>query len=226
MDKLSRLYRHGKKTISKDDLEVLFSEHRTENLFEIVQELETAGILIPVKSSGTNGNMQYPIHLKYKILLPQENYTKELAEIDKLHPQLQHGGYLRKKPEEYRKYRAQIQKLDCYLFQPQKDQMPVSRKERSFEIFSEEKELDNKTFCAFLEKLGMNRETLSFYDTPEYCFNDYIPQRKPSMTLLICENKDIWFNIRRMMFEDGSDTLFGVPLDGVVYRKRIMAGNL
>jgi hypothetical protein len=37
------------------------------------------------------------------------------------------------------------------------------------------------------------------------------------MTLLICENKDIWFNIRRMMFEEHARELFGTRIDGVVY---------
>ena len=37
------------------------------------------------------------------------------------------------------------------------------------------------------------------------------------MTLLICENKDIWFNIRRRMYEDSANSIFGVRIDGVVY---------
>ena len=37
------------------------------------------------------------------------------------------------------------------------------------------------------------------------------------MILLICENKDIWFNIRRVMFEDRASELFGIQLDGIVY---------
>ncbi len=63
----------------------------------------------------------------------------------------------------------------------------------------------------------MSEEDLGFYNTPEYCFHDYIPERKNSMVLLICENKDIWFNIRRCMFEDNYKSLFGVPIDGVVF---------
>ena len=37
------------------------------------------------------------------------------------------------------------------------------------------------------------------------------------MTLLICENKDIWFNLRRMMFEEGARVLFDTHIDGVIY---------
>ena len=68
-----------------------------------------------------------------------------------------------------------------------------------------------------LERIGITADTLAFYDTPEYCFNDYIPDRKAQMTLLICENKDIWFNIRRMMFENNATNIFDTHIDGVVY---------
>lgn len=37
------------------------------------------------------------------------------------------------------------------------------------------------------------------------------------MALLICENKDTWFNIRRMLFEEKATELFDTHIDGVVY---------
>ena len=103
------------------------------------------------------------------------------------------------------------------MFCRSENAISISRKERSFEIFDEEKALDDKTFCALLERIGITADTLAFYDTPEYCFNDYIPDRKAQMTLLICENKDIWFNIRRMMFENNATNIFDTHIDGVVY---------
>ena len=214
---IETLKKYGKKTILKADLEDLFAVSSDESLFEIVSLLCDEQILYPIKGSKTNGNRLYPIHLKYKVSVPQESYEAELKEIDALHPLLLHNGYLRTKPEEYRKYRAWLQKLDRYLFARGGNEIPISRKERSFEIFDEEKALDNSSFCPFLERCGIDAEVLAYYDTPEYCFNDYIPERKARMTLLICENKDIWFNIRRMMFEEHARELFGTHIDGVVY---------
>ena len=124
---------------------------------------------------------------------------------------------MQSKPEEYKEYRFLIQKLDRYLFSRNGKEIAISRKERSFELFDEEKALDDKTFCALLERIGITADTLAFYDTPEYCFNDYIPDRKAQMTLLICENKDIWFNIRRMMFENNATNIFDTHIDGVVF---------
>lgn len=212
-----KLAQYGKKTITKPQLEKLLAVTDDEVLFSVVDALQHESLLEPVLSSHTNGNRIYPIYLKYRITLPAKSFETELTEISKLHPSLQTGGMLQSRPEVYQKYRDRFQLLDQYLFVNGTDRIPVSRKERSFEIFGEEKFLDDTNFCRLLEKLGMGKERLAFYDTPEYCFNDFIPERKAAMTLLICENKDIWFNIRRRMFEDNAGSLFGVPIDGVVY---------
>lgn len=212
-----KLARYGKKTITKDQLGQLFSETDDKELFSIVDDLQKENILEPIKASRTNGNRLYPVFLKYRITLPPDSFTTELLEISKLHPILQNSGILQNKPEIYIKYRDAIQLLDQYLFSEKAKQVPVSRKERSFEIFGEEKLLDDSQFCRLLEKMKLGKQELSFYDTPEYCFNDFIPVKKENMTLLICENKDIWFNIRRRMFEDGAETIFDTHIDGVVY---------
>ena len=217
MKYIEKLKKYCKKTISKMDMETVFATSSDEELFGIISVLSEQQILFPIKSSKTNGNRLYPIYLKYKISLPQDTYESELKDISALHPLLQSNGYLQSKPEEYKKYRLQLQKLDRYLFYRSENEISISRKERSFEIFDEEKALDDKTFCALLERIGITADMLAFYDTPEYCFNDYIPDRKAQMTLLICENKDIWFNIRRMMFENNATNIFDTPIDGVVY---------
>ena len=217
MKYIEKLKKYGKKTISKMDMETVFATSSDEELFEIISALSEKQILFPIKSSKTNGNRLYPIYLKYKVSLPQDTYESELKEISALHPLLQSNGYLQSKPAEYKKYRFLLQKLDRYLFCRSVNEISISRKERSFEIFDEEKALDDKTFCALLERIGITPNALAFYDTPEYCFNDYIPDRKAQMTLLICENKDIWFNIRRMMFENNATNIFDAHIDGVVY---------
>lgn len=217
MKYIEKLKKYGKKTISKVDLEALFGVSADQTLFEIISVLSEREILSPFKNSKTNGNRMYPIYLKYKVSIPQDTYENELNEIATLHPLLLNNGYLQTKPEEYKKYQELLQKLDRYLFVRTVNTVSISRKERSFEIFDEEKVLDDKAFCSLLERLGITLDVLGFYDTPEYCFNDYIPMRKQKMTLLICENKDIWFNIRRMMFENHAKEIFGTHIDGVVY---------
>ena len=217
MDVVDKLRSCKKKTITKEELHKLFAVSSDEELFSKIRELEQKQFLKAVKSSKTNGNMRYPIYLKYRITLPEETFEAERDEIRMLHPILQTGGVLHEKPEEYRRCREQLQALNRYLFQRSGAETAVSRKERSFEIFSQEKQLEDKTLCRLLEKLGLDQKTLAFYDTPECCFHDFIPEKKAELTLLICENKDPWFNIRRMMFEENASELCGIHLDGVVY---------
>ena len=50
--------------------------------------------------------------------------------------------------------------------------------------------------------LEISESDLGFYDTPEYCFHDYIPERKNDLTLLICENKDIWLSLIHILLAD------------------------
>ena len=211
----TRLKSCNKKTITKSELESLLYTSSDTELCNLVSDAVDKGLLSPVKTSGTNGNRAFPIYLKYRITIA-EDYTEALSAISMLHPAIIKSGYLLTKPELYLKYETQFQKLNHYLFQTQGSTF-VSRKERSFAIFDEEKQLDDSSFHSLLERLGLTAEVLCYYDTPEYCFNDYIPERKEQMTLLICENKDIWFNIRRRMYEDSARDIFGVRIDGVVY---------
>lgn len=211
----TRLKSWSKKTISKSELETLLHTSSDAELYNLVSEAVEKSVLSPVKSSGTNGNRIYPIYLKYRLTVT-EDYSETLADIALLHPSITKTGYLQSKPELYLKYKNQLQKLNRYLFHTFPS-VQVSKKERSFEIFDEEKQLEDNSFRSLLERLGLTAGVLGYYNTPEYCFNDFIPERKTQMTLLICENKDIWFNIRRRMFEDSSRSIFGVHIDGVIY---------
>ena len=211
----NRLIDYKHKTITKDKISELIKEYSDELLFEQINNCCIKGLLEPIKSSKTNGNNKFPIHNKYKVNLPVKDYSADLSEINSLHPKL--SGYLKSKPEEYVRYKNQIKLLSKWLFAKNKELERISKKERSFEIFKEEKELDNNTFWGFLNRVGINEDTLSLYNTPDYCFNDYIPAKKPNMSLLICENKDIWFNFRRLMYEKSYNSFFNIALDGVIF---------
>ncbi len=204
-----------KKTITKHELNSLFRAKSDEELSEIIKVLEGDNLIQPVKASGTNGNRLYPIYLKYRIF--EEVNTDILREISLLHVLLQKNGYLIKHPEKYQKYHTEFEHLNRYLFANSDRSIAISRKERSFEIFREEKVLDIKEFTTILLHIGLDKNVLAFYDTPEYCFYDYIPYRKNNMKLLILENKDIWFNLRRMMSEMNSTKLFNTEIDGIIY---------
>lgn len=214
----NKLLAYGKKYITLENLAKKLSVEivDTKSLYETVSCLIEDMILEPVKRSGQNGNHKYPLFMKYRILLKDELNEEVEKQIRQLHPALLKNGYLSSHVQEYLNHKEVIDCLNAFLFS-KKNEEPISRKERSFEIFGREKVLDDSAVKSLLRHLEISDSDLGFYDTPEYCFHDYIPERKNELTLLICENKDIWFNIRRCMFEDHFKSLFGVAIDGVVY---------
>lgn len=179
-----------------------------------ILELVDQGLLTPIKSSKTDGNLQRPLYLRYNINACVKKPQVSDDEIRTLHPRLIANGYLLCNRERYLADRIFLQKLSDAMSAGQNGVL-MSRRERSFFIFGDEKALDKH--IRLLEKIGVSGETLGYYSTPEQCFSDYIPVRKPEMTLLICENKDIWFNIRRLMYESMAKELFGIRLDGVIF---------
>lgn len=219
MDVRKKLTKYGKKHIALNDLAAILGIplSETESLYNRIISLMDDHILEPVKSSDTNGNKRYPLHKKYRIVFDDTGEEQKLLdEIKKLHPALLKSGYLSSHPKEYDAKREVIRALSTYFFLEHTD-IFISRKEKSYEIFGQEKVLDQKEIKSLLHHLDITKEELGFYDTPEYCFHDYIPARKNAMTLLICENKDIWFNIRRLMFEDKVTCIFGTEIDGIVF---------
>lgn len=214
----TRLLDFGKKTITVEELADIFkvSISDTRTLSEKITELVNEEIIDPVKTSGKNANRLHSYYKKYRITIKAEPDEETAALIKKLHPMLQRSGYLSANPYVYQNNREIIEGLNHYFFSGA-DLELISRKERSYAIFGHEKYLDDSDIKSLLVKLKITENDLKFYDTPEYCFHDYIPVRKEKMTLLICENKDIWFNIRRCMFEEHWDSLFSVKIDGVVY---------
>ncbi len=218
MDYKKKFLEYGKKYITLADLAKLLNIEKNDakTLYYSISELIKEGTIEAVKSSLQNGNYEYPLNKKYRILIEPAKDEEIINQVNNLHPTLRKSGYLSSHVQEYVKNKEVIDKLDHYLFYMKKG-TDISRKERSFEIFGHEKVLDKSEVKVLLRNLDISDSDLGFYDTPEYCFHDYIPQRKDNLTLLICENKDIWFNIRRCMFEDHYKSLFGVSIDGVVY---------
>ena len=200
-----------RKRITLEELSRLCSD--SEQLNEQIKELTDQGVLVPIKSSGTNGNQKNPLFMRYTICI-ENTIQVSPDEINALHPRLSANGYLLRNRMQFVNNRAFLCRLTEWLTNQKGNDM-MSRRERSFDIFGEEKELDHH--LRLLESVGISGDTLRYYETPEQCFSDYIPIRKRTMTLVICENKDIWFNIRRLMYESGACSLFGTHIDGVIF---------
>ena len=217
MDLKTKLLSWKKASVTKSELEQLMGLHSDAELFPLVQEAVRNGLLKPYQNAGTNGNLKYPICMKYHIIRESSDHAALLPEIQRLHPDLLKNGYLHRHPNAFQEYREVMEALSRWLFQNLTKPVAVSRKERSFEIFGKEKTLDDAVVKNLLKRLGISADTLRFYDAPAYCFHDYIPKRSDQMCLLICENKDIWFNLRKMLSEYERSMLWDNVFDGVIY---------
>lgn len=87
MDKLNKF---KKKRVT---LEELLSARISE---QEILSFVTEGKLVPMKSSGTNGNLRNPFYKKYSIVSEKEDHSEAISEIKKLHPKLVANGYLLK----------------------------------------------------------------------------------------------------------------------------------
>lgn len=217
MELREKLLSLKKATATMQELRQLTGLYTDELLFPAVKEAVDSGLLKPFRNAGTNGNLRYPIYEKYHILRQKTDDTELLADIRKLHPLMQKTDHLKKHPAVFQEHRSTLEALSRWLFRRDASPVAVSRKERSFEIFGAEKVLDDSRVRNLLNRLQISADTLCFYDTPAYCFHDYIPKRSDQMCLLISENKDIWFDLRKMLSEYGRSTLWNAVLDGVIY---------
>ena len=219
MPKLEKfLFSVKKKTITAEEIRKELNCYIDKDIYEEIRICIEKGLISPVKNSRTNGSKSYTIYDKYHITASgiNELTNEEWAEIDSLYPLLKKNDYFINNVFIYRKYREIINRISKYLFELKEDKTFISKKERSFMIFGEEKILDDSNLIRILAKLDITEERLGFYNTPEYYFCDYIPENNDGMVLLVCENKDIWYDIRKIMFEKKKRVIFGRRIDGVI----------
>ena len=217
MELLEKVLRKAKNTISDEELQQIFQESDYDLFHTVVEKLVESGVLVPVKSSKTNGRLP-PLFNKYRIIKPQEDNTGYLESVRRLNPVLNISGYLQR-PELYKKHVEMVEGISRYLWSAQNLlEMPMSRKERSFSVWGREKFLDEHT-ALLKEVLKFNRleeNFLNYYDTPEPFF-EYLHERGELMSVLVIENKDTWFTFRKLMQDTGKNTIEGTVVNVLLY---------
>ena len=192
---------------------------------QIIEEHIHNGILDPVKSSGKNGRRP-ALFNKYRIKKPETNYDYILEKIKLLHPKFNHSKYA-KHPEMYAKYEKEIDQLNQFLWEKEHLlEVPLSINERSFQIWGEEKLLkDKSTINSIFKYNDWDLSFLNYYETPEPFF-EYIFANEGQMNVLIIENKDTWFTLRKIMRENQVHNLYR-PYHVLLYGegKKIISRN-
>lgn len=191
----------------------IFESYDEECLF--VNKLIESGRLRPINNKKTNGKKpalcfdywQIEEDVDYSIYEKELNY--------KICPKITIDFY-KKNLDIYVKEREYVLALNDYL----KNNIHllnimVSENERSFEIWRKEKFLTSGSGKTVLKHCGIDYEFLNTYKTREpfayFAFNRNTPQ-----SILIIENNDPFYSIRKKML-NGSNSVLGVNFGSLIY---------
>lgn len=204
------------KRISLEELLSHCSQEAYSGQYAYIMALITEGKIKPVKSAGNNGRKP-ALCLSY--WLPEEtDASREELEEElkyKLVPLLSVDYYL-SHLKEYKKDRPWVLQLNEYLLSSRNYlKQPESVNERSFEIWNREKFLTREQGTKILKRCGLDRDFLNMYETAEpiayYCHSRQVPQN-----MLILENKDTFFSMRRFLL-NGNKKIFGIEIGTLIY---------
>lgn len=205
------------KTITEKELKEVIDGSYDEMVAKIKQ-LVAEDLLQPILASRTNGRKP-PIYNKYRIVRPEMDYSNAIERIKLLHPKFDHQAYFNN-PALYLKHKKDIEDLSCYLWRSGEElEKPMSINERSLKIWGKEKNLkENYSLLNSVLKFKNQDLTtmLNFYETPEPFF-EYIHQKCPEMNVLIIENKDTWYTLRKVMTECNNNMLLGRDYHAILY---------
>ncbi len=216
MKSKSYIEKYTKKTIELNEILRNSTENYEDEAGEI-RRLVEEGILIPVKASGLNGRRPV-LYNKYRIVKTEKNYTEALAKIKLLHARFDHQYYFTH-PMQYLSNAEDIEALSNFLWNRSLElQEPMSINERSYSIFGREKLLKSieHTFSTYFRMQGFTLENLHTYPTPEPFF-EYIHPGSTKGDILIVENKDTWYTLRKIMREENKPILFGIFFNVLLY---------
>lgn len=175
--------------------------------------------LMPVKNAKSNGKKP-ALLLAYWVL--EEEQLEEALEKElkdelsyQLVPKITIDYYL-SHVKEYQKDRVWVLMLNQYLKTNQELlEQPESVNERSFEIWNREKFLSKEQGKKILKRCGISLDDFKVYETAEP-IPYYSNTRKTPQKMLILENKDTFFSMRKFLL-DGHTRILGEEIGTLIY---------
>ena len=210
---MDKLINYPKKRINLSEIKELYKINEHKELVSFINQCISAGILSPCMSSKKT--YQIPqISEKYNIL-NQKSYNDDL--MQELSYKLSHKfhiDYYKNHLEEYEEVREYVLKLSEYMKSNKNLQIPFSLNERSIDIFNNEKFLGTQSGQSILTRLNITYDDLNLYKTPEPFFY-YVNNKSDSNNVLIIENKDTWYTIRKLIMQNKK--VLGVDFKAIIY---------
>ena len=189
-------------------------EQTYQKQYEYIMNLLEEEKIKSVKASRLNGKSP-ALYREYWVLEEKKDYSTYIEELRyEIVPDISVDYYLRHL-ESYEADRTWVLELNQYLKNKKKTlQFKVSVNERSFEIWGQEKFLSRGQGKRILNRCGLELSFFNIYETTEplayYSRTRNIPQN-----LLILENKDTFFSMRRHLLE-GNEEILGIKIDTLI----------
>lgn len=215
--------------MKKISLEELQKESRTESYpeqYRYICGLIEQQRITPVKSSPRNGKKP-ALHTSYWLAEEKPDYGEELEELQfRTVPAIRTDYYLNH-PEVYREERKWVRLLNRFFLEQgeagSRNLPYVSLNERSFRIWGREKFLQREQGRKILAHCGIGLEELRVYRTTEPLAY-YSRTRRVPQTILILENKDTFYTMRRWLMGEGSGmAAFGNKAGGLDFADKAPA---
>lgn len=199
-------------------LEQIEAKYKTESyqvLYQKILELMEKDKIKPLKASGTNGKKP-ALYKEYWILEKKEDNSVLLEELSYLYVPVISTDYYLNHLEEYKKDRKWLLLLNQYLKTRREElEIPQSVNERSFAVWNREKFLKEEQGKKIIKRCKISMEMLNIYETTQPLAY-YVHTRKTPQNMLIVENKDTFYSMRRHLLS-GESQILGVPIGTLIF---------
>lgn len=205
----------NKKILKLNEIQEYFKLYDYKDLMDFISVKKQQGDLLEVISSKTNG-MNPPLYNKYKVLPLKEDNKNFIDEINYALYFSFNKSYYLSNIDKYKEDKQYINALTNYFRENKlRLSIPMSINERSYDIWGEEKFLKDGSGKRILKNLGIIIEDLNVYRTPEP-FVYFSANKSYKQRVLILENKDTWYTLRKLMLE-GMNIFIGEKIDTIIY---------
>lgn len=203
---------NNKATIKWQELQELLGIIDYSEFAKTVKKLMESGL---IKGLGCAFNGRKPVlPSKFRIIKEEIDYGDYIDEINYVITPKIDKSYSRKNMKWYVENRDDILKINNFILNSfERLNTPVSINERSFQVFGKEKKLRNSK--TLIKNLGLTEEFFNYYETSEPIAYYSISKNSPQ-NILIIENKDTFYTIRKYLKEERGSIL-GLDISTVVY---------
>lgn len=204
-----------KKILSLNEIQEYFKINDYIQLVNFIENLVQKETLKEIKTSNLNG-MEPSLFNKYRVVQKVEDNTKYIEEVNYNFYFTFNKEYYLSNIDKYKEDKIYIEKLTQYFRNSNESlDIPMAINERSYDIWEEEKFLKDGRGFKILKNLGISIEAINIYTTPEP-FVYFSINKDFNQNVLIIENKDTWYTIRKLMLE-GQDTFLEEKVSTIIY---------